>query len=52
MAIIPDFIDFGTYRLNKKIITKSRTHFELLQYIPYIPKIEILILPSDALVLF
>lgn len=52
MATVPDPIDFGTCRLNKKIITKLRTHFELLQYIPHISKIEISILLNDILVLF
>ena len=52
IATIPDLTNFGTRRLNEKVITKPGTHFELLQYTSRIPKIEILVLPSNVLALF
>lgn len=52
MAIISDPTDFGTHKPNEKVIIKLGTHFEPLQYALYTPKIEILVLPNDALALF
>lgn len=52
MAIVPNLTDFETCKPNDKIITKPKTYFKPLQYMFSISKIEILILPSNALALF
>lgn len=52
IATIFDLIDFRTQKLNKKIITKPKTYFEPLQYASHTPKINILVLPCNALTSF
>lgn len=52
MTTLADRIDFGTCRLNEKVITKPERYFEQLQYATHILKIEISVLHSNTLALF
>ena len=52
MAIILDLTDSRTGGPYEKLIIKLRSYFELLQYAPCTPRIEISLPTNDALTLF